>query len=161
MVLRYQCASKDAVKANFAKEGVLISFRTVDGVWYSLAVRTYAPLTPGWCHVSVKQSDIVVMIAKAKPEPWGCVGELCSAADAGLALEAEEAEAAYIAEGEDVKKKTAQGCDAECARSEGAEEGSTARHEVPREFVHKLDFIPAACFEGSKAGYVFQLGADG
>merc|ERR1711881_46513 len=32
---------------------------------------------------------------------------------------------------------------------------------VPSEFRHKLDFISAQCYEGSKEGYVFQLGKEG
>jgi hypothetical protein len=159
ITMQYSCASKDAVQARFAKEGVLVTFRTAAGVWYTLAARTYAPLTPGWCRVTVSKNEIVVVLAKIHPQPWTSLGELCSAQDAGLAMEAEDLETKRLQEEQAASEASPQEEAVEAPEEEESAAGPASG--VPREFVHKLDFIAADSFQGSKEGYIFQMGSFG
>merc|ERR1711939_474364 len=158
MSMTYHGVKKEDVAAHFTKGGFYIDFST-KGRRYNLFAKTEAPVVPGWCKVKVDYGVVKVELSKAKPEPWGRIGELCSAEEAGLEEEAEAEEEKLRAKGGEVKEDVVDVVEKKsspCAASEEAR-----KNEVPSEFRHKLGFIAAPSYEGTKEGYVFQSGPDG
>lgn len=159
MSMTYHGVKKEDVAAHFTKGGFYIDFST-KGRRYNLFAKTEAPVVPGWCKVKVDYGVVKVELSKAKPEPWGRIGELCSAEEAGLEEEAEAEEEKLRAKGGEVKEDVVDVVEKKSAPGEEARKNEV-KNEVPSEFRHKLGFIAAPSYEGTKEGYVFQSGPDG
>lgn len=100
----------------------------------------------GRCRAEAKPGSVKLVLTKAKSGTWGAVGELCSAESAGLGVEAAQVEAHRVAEPEELEDPGEDPC----------EPGAVS---VPKPKAQA--FYPASCYEGSRKGYVFQMGADG